>query len=241
MKRFDQGLGALGVLALFVALAIILGVGLPVIKLDAPLKVSDWLGFAGNMIAAVLAAVAATVAWIAAQRQIKHAAAQNSVVAYAALKDVLRGVEEELRANYKIGGGLRVIQAYLEACRLQTEPNEEFVQASAKEIDLYLKRVVDGIEELSGSASFPWGSPRERKMRAQFIAVSTKYQQDIRLKRLKSRGEYLSMKALEDMALNDLWKEACDASEQFSYVIVAERERIIALMDQQFAGFTKFS
>ena len=50
-------------LALFTVLVFLLGAGLPVIKSEALLRVADWLSFAGNMIAAVLAAVAATVAW----------------------------------------------------------------------------------------------------------------------------------------------------------------------------------
>jgi hypothetical protein len=241
MKQFDHGLGALGVLAFFVALAVILGVGLPVIKSDAPLKVSDWLGFAGNMIAAVLAAVAATVAWIAAQRQIRHAAAQNSVVAYAALRDVLRGVEEELRANRKIGSGLNLIQAYLESCKLHDEPDEALMQLNAKEIDAHVKGIVEGIDNLNGSTTFPWGGPRERKLRAELLEISTKYQIDFRLKRLRSCGEHLSIKALEDMAMNDLHKQVRDVSHQFSTVIEAERERLIALMDRQFAGFTMLS
>jgi hypothetical protein len=74
-----------GVLALFTVLAVLLSVGLPVINSEASLKASDWLGFAGNIISAVLAAVAATVAWIAAQRQIRRAAQPNSVVAYGTL------------------------------------------------------------------------------------------------------------------------------------------------------------
>jgi hypothetical protein len=59
----DKGLASLSVLALFTVLVFLLGAGLPVIKSEALLRVADWLSFAGNMIAAVLAAAAATVAW----------------------------------------------------------------------------------------------------------------------------------------------------------------------------------
>jgi hypothetical protein len=81
----ERGQASLGVLAFFAVLAVLLGIGLPVIKSEAVLKLSDWLGFAGNIIAAVFAAIAAVVAWVSTQRQIREAARQNSVVAYAAL------------------------------------------------------------------------------------------------------------------------------------------------------------
>jgi hypothetical protein len=194
------------------------------------------------MIAAVFAGVAATVAWIAAQRQIRYAAVQNSVVAYAALRDVLRGVEEEVRANEKIGTALALSQTFLEAGKRQEgEPSEVSVQMNIREISMYLKGMGKGIDDLNGSTTFPWGGAPEREMRAQLIKISTKYQRGIRLTILKSHGEHMSIKKLEEMVLNDDWKQVKEANRQFSNLLVAERERIIALMDRQFAGFTKFS
>jgi hypothetical protein len=89
--RFDKGLGAIGVLGLFVVLSVLLSTSLPIIKSEAPLKASDWLGFAGN----IIAAAAAAIAWVVAQRQIKHAATQNSVIAYTTLREVLGAMNED--------------------------------------------------------------------------------------------------------------------------------------------------
>jgi hypothetical protein len=80
---------------LFVVLSVLLSTSLPIIKSEAPLKASDWLGFAGNIIAAVFAAAAAAIAWVVAQRQIKHAATQNSVIAYTSLREVLGAMNED--------------------------------------------------------------------------------------------------------------------------------------------------
>src|SRR5258708_17821142 len=121
-RRMDKGLASVSVFALFTVLAFLLGIGLPVIKSDAPLKAADWLGFSGNMIAAVLAAVAATVAWFAAQRQIKQATRQNSVIAYGALREVLAAINADAILNHKIRGALAYIEA--EPQRMRESPHQ---------------------------------------------------------------------------------------------------------------------
>lgn len=62
---------------------------------EAPKGLNDWLGFFGNILAALMALLAASIAWIAAQQQIKSARQQSSVLAYETLQTVLRDLSNE--------------------------------------------------------------------------------------------------------------------------------------------------
>jgi hypothetical protein len=70
MKRLDQGLGALGLLSLTAALALLLTIGIPITVSKDRVELKDWLGFAGNVVGAFVTLLAAVIAWYAVQRQI---------------------------------------------------------------------------------------------------------------------------------------------------------------------------
>jgi hypothetical protein len=70
MGKRDQGLGAIGLIALAVVLAVLVTVFAPMAAAKTTLDLKDWLGFAGNMLAAIVTVIAAYVAWRAVQTQI---------------------------------------------------------------------------------------------------------------------------------------------------------------------------
>lgn len=235
MKRFDQGLGVMGLLALVVTLAVLLSVSLPIIKSDATLRVSDWLGFAGNMIAAVLAAVAAAVAWIAAQRQIRHAALQNSIIAYNAIRDLIAGIDRDAAANTKIGIALMVIRSQFEDHDL----DEQLVLAlRRKEIEAQLEQVGEGVADLSDFTSMPWGGPSERKTRAELIEAAQSYCA-FSAARLAMTYEDASALGFKKSFVDNLWADSERLSNELSRVIANERARMYALLDGHFTQFTK--
>jgi hypothetical protein len=71
MGRLDQGLGVIGLLAVSAMLAILLTTGIPILLAPDPVKLSDWLGFAGSVATAFVTLVAAAVAWRAVKPQIR--------------------------------------------------------------------------------------------------------------------------------------------------------------------------
>lgn len=70
MGKMDQGFGAIGLLVVGTLLAGLLMVGIPIILAPDPVKLSDWLGFAGSVVGALVTLIAAGVAWRAVQHQI---------------------------------------------------------------------------------------------------------------------------------------------------------------------------
>lgn len=71
MRGWDQGLGIVGLAVLATVLALLLSVGVPLLTIKEQVKLSDWLGFAGNVLGSGAALVAAAIAWRAVQRQIE--------------------------------------------------------------------------------------------------------------------------------------------------------------------------
>lgn len=63
MQKFDPGFGAAGVLVLSTVLAVLLAIGIPIGLAPDPIKISDWLGFAGNVLTGGIAAIAIYFAW----------------------------------------------------------------------------------------------------------------------------------------------------------------------------------
>jgi hypothetical protein len=82
----------MGLIVLAVALAVLLTTGAPVANSETGVKLSDWLGFAGNILGALVTLVAAYIAWRAVQRQI--GAERN-----ATLLDVTTREEDRLEAE----------------------------------------------------------------------------------------------------------------------------------------------
>lgn len=70
MNRFDHGLGVIGLAILATVLAVFLSVGVPILTAKEGVKLSDWLGFAGNVLGSGTGLLAAAIAWRAVQKQI---------------------------------------------------------------------------------------------------------------------------------------------------------------------------
>ena len=245
-QGMDKGLASLSVLVLFTVLAILLGVGLPVIKSDAPLKAADWLGFAGNMIAAVLAAVAATVAWLAAQRQIKQATRQNSVIAYGALREVLAAINFDVILNHKIGTALALIEE--EAMRLRKSGQVSMTEVRATYIGIYqyIRELQEAESELQERRANPWGGPVERSVRERLIQVVGLYAALSPAKMQMFEGGdatgVSSELAIAPFERGEIEEEslavAIKASSEFHKAVEAEMSKTYALMDTHFEGVT---
>jgi hypothetical protein len=89
MRNLDQGVGIIGLLALASALALLLTIGIPIAVSKEAVELKDWLGFAGNVLGAFVALLAAVIAWRAVQRQI-------TVQREANLLDILTREEDRL-------------------------------------------------------------------------------------------------------------------------------------------------
>lgn len=237
----ERGLGSLGVLALFTLLAVLLGVSLPVIKSDAPLKASDWLGFAGNIIAAVFAAVAAVVAWVAAQRQIRQATRQNAVIAYGALKDTLAAINSDIIVVDKLHLDLEMVKSDLRVFddpRVLSLAEQEIVFAQVRN---RLNDLDSSERKLSEQRANPWGGPKERDIREGIITTVSSY---VALSRI--RADVANMEPLKPtpsdklaaMFSSDLVDEAIRACEEFGKVSNREMANVYHLMDMHFESVT---
>lgn len=114
MKKFDQGVGAIGLIVLAAVLASLLVTAMPLVKSEPPAHTSDWLGFAGGVVGGLMTLVAAVVAWVAVQRQIHAqlliADGQAAIQSYNIVRDHIKALESEshlitdieLRANYTL-------------------------------------------------------------------------------------------------------------------------------------------
>lgn len=90
--KFDQGLGALGLLCFALALTLLLTIGIPISVFGGVGELDDWLGFAGNIVGAAMTVVAAFVAWRAVQPQVS---AQREAV----LVDLMMREEDRLETE----------------------------------------------------------------------------------------------------------------------------------------------
>jgi hypothetical protein len=95
------GLTPIAILSLSAALAALLAIGIPIFLAPEPVKVSDWLGFAGAVVGALVTLAAAIVAWRAVQAQISVQRAiadqQAAIQTYGVLHDLAATLENELR------------------------------------------------------------------------------------------------------------------------------------------------
>lgn len=246
----ERGLASIGVLTLFILLTILLGVGLPVIKSEATLKAADWLGFAGNMIAAVFAAVAATVAWIAAQRQIRQATRQNSVIAYGALRDVVAAMNADAILNLKIGGALANIEEEPKRMR-KVGTQLTMAQVEFHYLGIYqsLKEIREAEEELQLRRANPWGNSEQRAVREKLIETAGAYAlftyAKMQIFERSNQRPVSCEQAIAVFETGNIDSESLAFTTNAHYrlreAVEAEMTKTYALMDKHFEGVTLLS
>lgn len=95
------GLTPIAILSLSAVLAVLLSVGIPILLSPEPVKLSDWLGFAGAVVAAPVTLAAAIIAWRAVQAQITAqrviADQQAAIQTYGVLHELATTIENEIR------------------------------------------------------------------------------------------------------------------------------------------------
>jgi hypothetical protein len=100
------GLTPIAILVLFVALTFLLSAGIPIVLASEPVKVSDWLGFSGAVVSALVTLGAAVIAWRAVQRQIEAqrviAERQAAIQSYDVLHRLATTLEDELRLAFAL-------------------------------------------------------------------------------------------------------------------------------------------
>lgn len=105
------GLTPLAILGLAVVLAVLLTAGIPIVMAPEPVKVSDWLGFFGALVGAMVTLGAAWIAWNAVQRQITAqaniAGHQFALQSYEILHRLAATLEDELRLALALGAVAR--------------------------------------------------------------------------------------------------------------------------------------
>lgn len=101
------GLTPIAVLVLFTALTLLLTAGIPILLAPEPVKVSDWLGFSGAVVGALVTLSAAIIAWRAVQQQIEAqriiAERQAAIQSYDVLHRLATTLEDELRLALALG------------------------------------------------------------------------------------------------------------------------------------------
>lgn len=144
MKDIDQGLGAVGLLALATALAVLLTIGTPIILAPDPIKVSDWLGFAGSVLGAMITLGAAFFAWRAVQGQISAQREQMQLDALIRVAD---------RIEYHILPGLTLGTTILNNAVVQiapTQPKEWILRLGRVGLNKDPRELREHLEKLGG-------------------------------------------------------------------------------------------
>lgn len=115
--KLDHGLGAIGLIALAVALTALLSIGIPISVSKETVELKDWLGFAGNILGAAVTLAAAFIAWTAVQSQIK---AQRD----AFILDVTAREEDRLEAELATLYALADVTVQVVRAELEHNPEE---------------------------------------------------------------------------------------------------------------------
>jgi hypothetical protein len=132
----DQGLGVIGLIALALALTVLVIVGAPIAASRTTLELKDWLGFAGNILSALVTLIAAYIAWRAVQSQI---GTQQD----ATLLVLINREEDRVDAQ---------IPTLVDLCEMSESCISQAL-AFAVEARLCLSRDIPRMRALSGSAS----------------------------------------------------------------------------------------
>jgi hypothetical protein len=100
------GLTPIALLALSTTLIGLISIGLPLTFAAEPPKLTDWLGFAGNLISGMITLGAAFAAWVAVQSQLAEQRAisdrQSAIQSYGVLHDLASVLENEIRLSLKL-------------------------------------------------------------------------------------------------------------------------------------------
>jgi hypothetical protein len=191
-KMNDKGQAAIFLIVLAVALAVMLGAGLPVVKSKGGLDASDWLGFVGSIISSILAITAAGFAWRASQIQIRQARQQNAVVAYEALCRVLASMEKEER--FYTAFRKEVERCIFPLWKLLTNVKHQVDDASInlaanQDLRLALQNIADSCRNcpsrFANITPQPWGDTHYAYLRREFFSQVELVEYEI--------GEYLKI------------------------------------------------
>lgn len=117
MERHDQGIWAVGLLCLAAVLAPLLSIGIPLLVSPEPVKLSDWLGFAGAIVGITGALLVGRIAVAPVWRQVNIMGAQAALQLYPILEQDLQHIDEDavlLKRLWGIQGKVRDLSASIE-------------------------------------------------------------------------------------------------------------------------------
>lgn len=146
MRNIDHGTAAISLLVLAAVLAVVLSVGIPIVLAAEPIKVSDWLGFAGAIAAFAGAILVAKIAVAPVWRQVNIMASQAALELYPILEADLTEVDRDkvfLNSIWKIGDGLKKVTARVD---FADQSDRLLAEAIANEL-INLRGMIDRIAE----------------------------------------------------------------------------------------------
>lgn len=162
--NIDRGLAATGLIVLACVLAIFLSIAVPISITPDQIKLSDWLGFAGNVLAAAITIAAAVVAWHAVQRQIKSQREEMLI-------GVMTWEADRLEDNIPtIDSYYTIVHDVKKACDLAAEHRDVFY-SRLKTLNLDHTGVHKLEESIKDSLGYPVPSQWSRNLAAHLHAV----------------------------------------------------------------------
>jgi len=199
-----------------------------------PDKASEWLGFFGNIIGAMIAIAAAATAWVIAQRQIRFARQESSVVAFDAFCRILDTVVEEERVvRDLLSAAGRFIAEIL---RYRTGGPAGQLLRALNTLQPECSQASSDLVALSGKA---WGQRRHRDLRrtVRAHAQMLTYDMSHAIKRLQSAG--VTSEQLETELQIIVERTAGVTRDMHALIDALEKQRdhLDDLIDKSYASF----
>ncbi|CEG07188.1 hypothetical protein BN961_00571 [Afipia felis] len=165
MKKLDPGLSAIGLLVLFAALACMLAVSLPLVKSDPSVHTSDWLGFSGSIIGALIALTAAMIAIKPVKSQLAEMTRQNDHVSHERLCDRAAKLTNELSLITTVAAKIDVVQIAMADVNVDAVDKTVAFAAYEQACD----ELNDCVKDLQVARGFVWGMSQQQANRDHFI------------------------------------------------------------------------
>lgn len=229
----------MGLLVLFALLGVLLCVSLPVIKAEGAVRVSDWLGFAGNVVGALFAMIAAGVAWVAAQRQIRHAAKQNAVVAYDSIRNVLSSINKDLMLIQAARVGMVGVETAAAVWSREPPETVEHFRVIVDMLNGYNKTIATALDELAQRRAESWGSSVDRATREEMLEVALTAMVFFKVNLIVwTDAETLpDVSDFRGMLLPDAFQQMIEATDKAEATAKNERNRLYEMADKHFSSF----
>lgn len=157
-------------------LATWLGIAGPIVDSITKGTPSDWLGFAGNMLAAVCTLAAAVIAWRAVQPQLAELQKQSTQKQYEQLRGRARELEDERILIFEITSAVDIMGRQLLDARTTLQINgHPLPPAVAGLVDFQRNQVSAAVDTLRKTLGPPWGTLTIQRARIELLDAAYRY------------------------------------------------------------------